>query len=312
MKASRLVAGLTLLGFASLSGTALVRVTTSGAAPRAPATSSSTSCDKGRPPAVVYFGEAPTPRTPSPRLVQVRSVTIRGLAPACDGATVVLDIGGNRAGDPSEPAALLSTADSAVEPCSQKTRSSPLTVEHGSIGLTLCARGGPARDTPAYEVTRLALLVTGFEVPVTPVPGTAGGTNSTAPPGNTGAPTGTRTGTPPGKSPGTSGSTHKAVGATGTAGGAGGGGGPRGTSGDGVSAGAPSEANATARGGRGFRASSPASGSSHHELVAANLVFDWWPLLLVLLGLLLLLVIVYLAVWRRRRDEKDGRAAPAS
>jgi hypothetical protein len=69
---------------------------------------------------------------------------------------------GNSAGDPSvAPSSdkLLSTADSTLDPCSQKSLSTPLVVTNESITLSLCATGGLAGYASVHDLTLLTLFV---------------------------------------------------------------------------------------------------------------------------------------------------------
>ncbi len=118
-------------------------------------------CDQIPPVAVHY--ETAVGRYPGvTSLVAVSGVVLSDFPSACEGHTVTLQMWGNSAGDPSVALSsdrLLSTADSALAPCTQDSLSSPLVVAGGSITLSLCATGGPAGYVSAHDLTALSLLV---------------------------------------------------------------------------------------------------------------------------------------------------------
>ncbi|MGH9070433.1 MAG: hypothetical protein ACRDX8_04515 [Acidimicrobiales bacterium] len=93
---------------------------------------------------------------------EVSAVTLTGFPAACDGQTVTLQMYGNSTGNPSLPLSsdkLLSTADSALDPCTQSKLTRPLAVSSGAIALSLCGSGGPAGYAGVRELTDLSLYL---------------------------------------------------------------------------------------------------------------------------------------------------------
>jgi len=178
--------GLFALG-ALISGIGLIAAAVIISALGATAVSASSSCDPTSSPVSVHYQTA-VATSGSDSRVAVSGVVLSGFPTACDGSTVTLELLGNKAGDPTvAPSAdtLLSTADSTLDPCSQKTLATPLVVAGGSITLSLCASGGPAGYASVHDLTALALFLpagsggvlgastsTGSVVP-TPVTGSA-------------------------------------------------------------------------------------------------------------------------------------------
>lgn len=121
--------------------------------------SAQASCDSGSPVSVHYeiaVGSYPGSNSGA----AVSGVVLSGFPAACDGAAVTLEMRGNRAGDPLlTPNILLSTADSKLDPCSQRVLSTPLVVTNGSITLSLCERGGQAGYASVHDLTLLTLLM---------------------------------------------------------------------------------------------------------------------------------------------------------
>jgi uncharacterized repeat protein (TIGR01451 family) len=118
----------------------------------------------------------------------VSAIDLTGFPDGCDGATVVLQLWGNVAGDPSTPLVsdtLLSTADSTTDPCTGIPRAMPKTVSSEAIHLPLCPTGGPGTYASLHDLTALVLIVNGASVTLpaaTPPGGTpqlAGQMNST-------------------------------------------------------------------------------------------------------------------------------------
>lgn len=126
-----------------------------------PASAQQDPCDQ-IPPVSVHYKTAVGRYPGVTSLVAVSGVVLSDFPSVCDGHTVTLQMWGNSAGDPSVALGsdrLLSTADSALAPCTQESLSSPLVVAGGSITLSLCATGGPAGYVSAHDLTALSLLV---------------------------------------------------------------------------------------------------------------------------------------------------------
>lgn len=140
----------------------------------APAASAQTSCDSSTP-VVVHYQVSPQPSgTPD-----VSSLQLTGFPTTCNGDLVVLQLWGNAAGDPTLPQSddsLLSTSDSALDPCTQAPLASPLTVASGQIDLALCPTGGLTGDVSVHDLTLLVLDVNGA-----PVSAALGGATTLAP-----------------------------------------------------------------------------------------------------------------------------------
>jgi hypothetical protein len=120
-----------------------------------------TSCDSSGSPVTVHY-EIAGGYPGSASGFAVSGVVLSNFPADCDGATVTLAMWGNSAGDPSVvPSSdkLLSTADSTLDPCSQKSLSTPLVVTNESITLSLCATGGPAGYASVHDLTLLTLFV---------------------------------------------------------------------------------------------------------------------------------------------------------
>lgn len=108
---------------------------------------------------------------PSGPEVGIEKVALSGFDPAhCDGQPVEVVLSGNRAGDPSRPATeLLSTLDSAKDPCTGAALPEPLTINAGVITLTGCASTvDPQRaaDASVHDVTQLQVRVSGQTIPI--------------------------------------------------------------------------------------------------------------------------------------------------
>jgi hypothetical protein len=241
----------------------------------------------------------------------VAAITLT-MAPACDGASVVLTLRGNPSGDPTRPDHVLSTANSALAPCSQKTLGTPTEVTRGTITLDLCAAGGPAGYVSVHDLTAMALTAGGTPVQVVPTPRTQGATSSSSgtPPGSsttgttgstgtTGNPPGTGSRTPGGSTP----PSHQSGARTGT--------GPPGNAGGSlgsVAIGARSSSSgSSAHQGHHHRhrSSSSTRATHHHRLLAGAVAFDFWPLLFAFLLLGLLLLFLFL-LWRRRHHDEEA------
>jgi hypothetical protein len=122
------------------------------------------SCDTSIPVVVSYTVGG------QPGSMKVSAVELTGFPVSCDGATVVLQLWGNSAGDPSVPMSgdtLLSMADSTLDPCTKATLATPLTVTGGNIDLPLCPTGGAGGDASVHDLTLVALTVNGLSVPTT-------------------------------------------------------------------------------------------------------------------------------------------------
>jgi hypothetical protein len=163
-----------------------------------PVSAQAASCDSVSPVTVRYetaLGSFPG----SPAAVAVSGVILSAFPAACNGAAVTLEMHGNSAGDPSLPSTmLLSTANSNLQPCGQTVLSTPVVVTNGSITLSLCPTGGPARYASVHDLTRLTLLtsapnptgqVKGASTTSSPSPSTSPGKHQ----GALGASTGTVT-----------------------------------------------------------------------------------------------------------------------
>ena len=101
--------------------------------------------------------------------VMVSAVHLSGLPAGCDGGTVIAQLYGNSAGDPSVAKAsdqLLSTVDSTLDPCTRAALSSPGVVTGGTIGLPLCPSGGAGGDVSVHDLTLVEVSVNGLPVPV--------------------------------------------------------------------------------------------------------------------------------------------------
>ncbi len=130
----------------------------------APPVSAQGSCDTSTPVVVSYTVGG------QPGSMKVSSLDLSGFPVNCDGATVVVQMWGNTAGDPSVPMSadtLLSTADSTLDPCTQTTLATPMTVAGGTIDLSLCPISGAAGEVSVRELTLVALVVNGLPVPTT-------------------------------------------------------------------------------------------------------------------------------------------------
>ncbi len=135
------------------------------------------SCDSSGSPVTVHYEAAPGSYPGVTLGVAVSSVDLSNFPAACNGTAVKLEVRGNSAGDPSiAPAAdrLLSTADSTVNPCTQKPLPAPGVVTNASISLSLCASGGPAGYFSVHDITLLSLFLAqasgGVAVTTTPSP----------------------------------------------------------------------------------------------------------------------------------------------
>ncbi len=126
-----------------------------------PVSAQATSCESF-PPVTVHYETAVGSYRGISSGVAVSGVDLSGFPTGCDGHTVTLQMWGNSAGDPSEPFSadtLLSTANSALDPCTQAPLASPVVVANGSITLTLCPTHGVARYASVHDLTALNLLV---------------------------------------------------------------------------------------------------------------------------------------------------------
>ncbi len=95
---------------------------------------------------------------------------------------------GNLAGNPKTALTgdtLLTTADSALAPCTGDPLTDPRVIRDGSIRFALCSKGGPSGDANLQEATLLSLAVDGTPAPIT-LKAAGGGTT----PGSSGTPTG--------------------------------------------------------------------------------------------------------------------------
>lgn len=126
-----------------------------------PVSAQQAACDQ-IPPVAVHYQTVAGHYPGVTSAIAVSGVVLSGFPGACDGHTVTLRMWGNSAGDPSLPVSsdrLLSTANSSLQPCTQRTLSRPVVVTNGSIALALCAAGGPGGYVSVHDLTALALLV---------------------------------------------------------------------------------------------------------------------------------------------------------
>lgn len=159
--------------FSSLAASAALMVGSAGVAsillPSVVAPSvaaAATAC--GSNPVIVHYLVTPT-RPP----VDVSAVELTGLSAGCDGDSVKLVLRGNTAGQPAATTAagkttpVLSTATSAVTPCTGTKQAKPIKVATGSITLALCKTSTPASSGPyvsVHDLTHLTLTVAGVAV----------------------------------------------------------------------------------------------------------------------------------------------------
>ena len=142
--------------------------------------------------------------SPAPPGAGVSSYELSGFNTAgCDGASVVLTVLGNPAGDPSQPTTeTLATYDSRLDPCTQQPLAQPLVIQNGSITINTCANSGIVGTASVHDFTELRLTVRGQVIPIGP-PGPTVPTNPTSPTTPTGptSPTGSTNGGNPTTSP---------------------------------------------------------------------------------------------------------------
>jgi hypothetical protein len=143
-------------GAALIAGVAITSVV--GATPGYAASS----CDSSGSPVRIKYEAAVGSYPGVTSAVAVSGIVMTDFPAACNGSAVKLEVRGNSAGDPSlAPAAdrLLSTADSTVNPCTQKQLSHPGVVTNAAISLVLCPAGGPAGYFSVHDVTLLSLFL---------------------------------------------------------------------------------------------------------------------------------------------------------
>jgi hypothetical protein len=140
------------------------------------------SCDSSGSPVTVHYEAALGSYPGVTSGVAVSGVVLSNFPAACNGSAVKLEVRGNSAGDPSVPAAadtLLSTADSTVNPCTQKPLSSPGVVTNAAISLVLCPTGGPAGYFSVHDITLVSLFLAqatgGVAATTTATPSPTGG-----------------------------------------------------------------------------------------------------------------------------------------
>ena len=106
----------------------------------------------------------------------IAGLTLTGFdPPTCDGQPVVVTLSGNTAGDPGRTAdTLMSTYDSAIDPCTGERLDSPELVTEGSIALRGCADSQDATRAAyadLHDLTLLTVRVAGEQVPTGSPPG---------------------------------------------------------------------------------------------------------------------------------------------
>lgn len=164
------VLGLLAIGLAWLGG---------GTAVASPLTGS---CAAGSHGVAVHFEWPSLPAEPA-----ISGVALSGFDPgSCDGQPVELTLSGNPAGNPAtDPTELLSTLDSAKDPCTGSALGHPRTIANGSITLTGCSSTqdpGKGAYASVHDITRIRVQVDGHDVLA---PGAPGGSQVSAPQGGT-------------------------------------------------------------------------------------------------------------------------------
>ncbi|MGH9075169.1 MAG: hypothetical protein ACRDZQ_13785 [Acidimicrobiales bacterium] len=166
---------------ASMSLLATVGVVAISAAVTPTIAAAATSCTSSSGASISYHVVAtPAPSRPT-SLSMVSGVVVSGLSAGCDGETARLFLDGNTTGDPSAAGALLSTATSKLNPCSQAAVTPAPTVKTGSITLDLCAtKSTKGSYVSVHDLTHLTLFVGGVQITVTPVTKATTGTGTGA------------------------------------------------------------------------------------------------------------------------------------
>jgi hypothetical protein len=95
------------------------------------------------------------------------AVVVSSIELPCAEAPVVVVLKGNAAGDPAQPATVLSTVDSTRDPCTGEPVDLPAGA--GTLTLRLCPAGGTARIVPVHDLTRIEVS-SGGDVVVSPGP----------------------------------------------------------------------------------------------------------------------------------------------
>jgi hypothetical protein len=151
-----------LAGAVSLAAVVVITLTSP-----AVATAANSGCGSSSTPVAVHY-VAVAVAAGSDHQGHISAVDLSGFDAGCDGSSVVFKMWGNPAGDPSVPLSgdsLLATADSTLDPCTQQPLTAPLTVQGGTVDLSLCPTGGPAADVSIHDLTQVELTVNGASVP---------------------------------------------------------------------------------------------------------------------------------------------------